>query len=376
MLRTALKFLWYDKAKSMGALMGIVISTFLIGQQAGVFVFLTNAMNVLARLNDQYIWVIDNKTENVTSLGKLDMRIQRQIASFPDVDRVYPYLTLNATVQFPDGDNSTVLLVGIQAPDFVGGPPPKYLLEGNLSSLLNDGAMCVEYFDSRAFPVSNIGTPFEINGRRAYVAVRTKGVRGFSSNGIVYTTIERARTLTKTPYYQASAFLVKINPGANADLVCRQINQHIYGVRAWKGKDLASATVSTILKTTSIGFSIGSLVVFAFIAGFFIVGLTLYSSAIDRLKDYGTMKAIGATNGYIRKLIYTQALIFALSGFTLGYLLLIGFKNGIAKTGLLFDYSPAFIGILVGIIVFISFGGASFAARRIARLEPAEVFRF
>jgi putative ABC transport system permease protein len=43
------------------------------------------------------------------------------------------------------------------------------------------------------------------------------------------------------------------------------------------------------------------------ISGFFIIGLTLYSSAVDRIRDYGTLKAIGATNGYITRLILLQS---------------------------------------------------------------------
>ena len=39
MLKTAWKFIKFDKAKSIGVVVGILISTFLIGQQLGVFFF-------------------------------------------------------------------------------------------------------------------------------------------------------------------------------------------------------------------------------------------------------------------------------------------------------------------------------------------------
>ena len=41
MLKTTFRFLMYDKAKTIGALFGVVIANFLIGQQTGIFVFLT-----------------------------------------------------------------------------------------------------------------------------------------------------------------------------------------------------------------------------------------------------------------------------------------------------------------------------------------------
>jgi putative ABC transport system permease protein len=88
------------------------------------------------------------------------------------------------------------------------------------------------------------------------------------------------------------------------------------------------------------------------------------------------MKAIGATNWYIAKLIYTQAAVFAIVGFGIGYLLMNAFRNGIAKTGLFFNYTNEFLAAFFCVILVIALGGASFAVRRIAKLEPAEVFRF
>lgn len=373
MLKAAFKFILYDKAKSFGALLGVVISTFLIGQQVGVFTFLTNSMNTLVRMNPQYVWVIDNRTENVNALAPLDMRVQRELESFPGVKKANPIYVGGALVQFPDGETSNVQLIGISAPDFAG-KPNKFEI-GGPESLIPDGAICVDFFDKRIFRSTEIGTQMEINKKKVYINARTRGLRGFGAS-YVYTTIERARALTKASPNTASAFLVETLPNTNKAELCKKINQNIFGVQAWEGDKLAESTLSIILKTTSIATSVGTLVIFAIISGFFIIGLTLYSAAVDRLKDYGTMKAIGATNGYIRKLIYLQAFLFASIGFGIGYSMVMGFKKGLSKTGLLFEFTPEFVGGFFLLILFIALGGASFAVRRITKLEPAEVFRF
>ena len=101
----------------------------------------------------------------------------------------------------------------------------------------------------------------------------------------------------------------------------------------------------------------------------------LYSAAIDRIKDYGTLKAIGATNGYIRKLILMQAVIYAIIGFLIGYALIEGFRNGIANAGTLFTFHPVTKVIFFLITATISISGTLFAIRRITKLEPASVFR-
>lgn len=362
----------FDKAKSIGALLGVVISTFLIGQQAGIFIFLTDSMSTLARLNPEYIWVVDGRTENVNSLGNLDIRISRQLESIEGISRVDPMYIGSGIVQYPEGESSVINLIGLQVPNFAGGPTK--LHEGKLTDLIPDGAVCIDIFDKRIFKSTKIGTAFEINKRKSYIAATTKGVRGFGGS-YGFTTIERARMYSNASKNATSAFLVTVPDPAKRQLVIDRINASIFGVHAWDGKELASSSVSVILRTTSIATSIGTLVIFAFISGFFIIGLTLYSAAIDRIKDYGTMKAIGATNGFIVKLIYLQASIFAVLGFAIGYVFLIGFKAGIASSGLFFSYPPAFIAFLVLVVLVIALGGATFAVRRIVKLEPASVFR-
>jgi len=122
------------------------------------------------------------------------------------------------------------------------------------------------------------------------------------------------------------------------------------------------------------GMSFGTLVLFAMISGFFIIGLTLYSSALDRIKDYGTLKAIGAKKSYVNKLIIAQAFLYAIIGYLIAMLLLIGFKFGVAGSGLVIDISPIFALFLLLITLIISVGGSLFAVRKIAKLEPASVF--
>ncbi|MCK6695606.1 MAG: ABC transporter permease, partial [Thermoanaerobaculia bacterium] len=74
MLHTALRFIRYDKAKSIGVVIGIVISTFLIGQQFGIATFLMGLMSTLVDNSNGDIWVVDAKTRDANTLGKLDVR--------------------------------------------------------------------------------------------------------------------------------------------------------------------------------------------------------------------------------------------------------------------------------------------------------------
>ncbi len=375
MLKTAWKFIRFDKAKSIGVIVGILISTFLIGQQLGVFMFLTNLMQALAVTVKADIWVVDSKTEDVNQLGKLDIRTLRVLQGMPGVKQAFPLLVSGAACNFNNGSSGAITIIGVDISQLNAVLDTSKIMAGRPLDLQADGAVSGELFDKKNLGDNlNIGTDFEINGKRAFFALQTKGFRGFGSSFSV-TTIERARFYANQPTNSISAVLIKLAPGANTDEVVATINKNLFGVRAWSSANLAKSTVKKILGTSGIALSTGTLIIFALIAGFFIIGLTMYSSALDRLKDYGTLKAIGAGNGYIRRLILTQALLFAGVGFAIGMLLLQGFKFGVAKSGLIFSFSPLIIGAMFATILLISLGGASFALRRISSVEPAAVFR-
>jgi putative ABC transport system permease protein len=373
MLHVAFRFIIFDKPKSIGALAGVIISIFLIGQQAGIFIFLTNAMASLVSNNAQYIWVVDEKTANVNALNNLDMRIGRQIESIPGVKQANPVVIAGAAAKFENGQASGITLIGSIAPGFRGGPWNMFI--GSKEAMVQEGAIITEYFDRKPLGGAVPGDYFEINGKKVFICGNTRGVRGFGAGAYAFSTIERVRSLTNFDKNKASAFLVEWDKNANPQEIIDHINSSINGVRAWNSRDFAVATIITVLKTSGIALSFGTLIVFALISGFIIIGLTLYSAAIDRIRDYGTLKAIGATNTYVRNLIIAQATMFSILGFVVGYTLVEGFRAGVANAGTIFSF-PIWVKFgLFGITLAIALGGSWFAVSRISKLEPAAVFR-
>jgi putative ABC transport system permease protein len=372
MLRVALRFIGYDKPKSIGVVLGIVISTFLVGQQTGIFLFLTGLMSSIVDNTQADIWVVDDRTANANALGPLDVRIGYQLESVPGVRKAYPFIVTGGMAKFEGGRSAPVQIVGAQPPAFRGGP--WRIVRGTAADLLEEAAVSVDEVDRKNLNGAALGTPFEINGKRAIVAVETRGVRGFG--GIfLFTTVARAREFGGMGPNKVSAFLVEVEPGAAPGRVRDAINGAISGVRAWTKVDFSRTTVATVLATSGIALSIGTLIVFATFAGMIIIGLTMFSAAVDRIRDYGTLKAIGADNGYIRRLILSQALIFGLVGYAIAIGLIEGFRSGIARTGIFFEYSQLIKFGFFAVTMIIALAGAAFAMRRISRLEPASVFR-
>ena len=375
MLNIAWKFIRFDKAKSIGVIFGILISTFLIGQQIGTFLFLSGLMGALATDVKADIWVVDSKTNDVNQLAVLDIRNLRAVQGLNGVKEAFPLIIAAAACNYKNGTSGAITLIGVNSNHLYAILDKGKITAGNTSDLQLDGAVSGEYFEKKNLGGNiDLGTDFEINGKRAFFALQTKDFRGFGSSFCV-TTIERAQFYSNQSVNNINAVLVNLVPGQEVDKVVADINTNIHGVRAWPSKKLALSSVMKILMSSGIALSTGTLILFALIAGFFIIGLTMYSSALDRLKDYGTLKAIGAGNRYISRLILTQALLFSIVGFLIGLLLLEGFRRGVEQSGLIFSFSPLILLAMFATIGLISLSGASFALSRIRSVEPATVFR-
>ncbi|MDO4671386.1 MAG: ABC transporter permease, partial [Porphyromonadaceae bacterium] len=199
-------------------------------------------------------------------------------------------------------------------------------------------------------------------------------VRGYGAS-FCYTSLNNAREFTGMSPNLVSAIIIKADNHYEISDVCNRINRSFPGIRAWDRNELEKRTIKTILRESNMGVSFGSLVIFAVISGFFIIGLTLYTSTFDRVKDYGTLKAIGATNGYISRLVLLQAFLYAVVGYVIAVILLFMMKFGVAKSGLSLIIPPELLVELFLLTTFISVGGSFFAVAKLKKLEPASVFK-
>lgn len=371
MLKEAFKFMWYDKTKMFGILFGIILSVFLIGQNIGICFSLLNSTISLAKYNQKYIWVVSDKSQQVSDLPLLDMRIYRELMSINGIKKVNQLVVGAGSAKFSNGTKTGITMIGTQAPSFAGGPWK--FAYGNLQDLQQEGAVIGDAYDPIQAKNIKLGDHFEYNGNRVVLIGQTKGAKGL---GIAYafTTVERARKLCKIPTTKASAFLVEKVDGASTEQVINAINKEIPGVKARDGAAYTNESLKYFALNSGIVSSFGILVVFAIITGFAIVGLTMFSAVTDRLKDYGTIKAIGGTNAIIRKLILWQAIIYSFIGFIIAYTLLYGFVQA-TKTNLDIQLTPELILFLVIVTLIIAVLGSLLAMRKIIKLEPAAIFR-
>ena len=117
--------------------------------------------------------------------------------------------------------------------------------------------------------------------------------------------------------------------------------------------------------------------VIASLVGTLVVGLVVYSGTIERRREYGVLKAIGARNIVLYRLVAVQALVAAVAGVAVG----VGLAALAAQ--LIMALRPQFLVVIepasalmaLGIGLGMAVVAALVPVRLLAHLAPADVFR-
>lgn len=378
MLSTAFKFVRFEKSKSMGILTAIVISIYLIGIELGMFFYLADIIGgIVGNSNPQYaqVFVVKKQTENVNQLSTFDIRWVNQIRSIDGVSDTHGLVLTNVSVRFPNGKDAPAMIIGSDYPKLAAGPYPDLVHLGSVESLAVPQVVSTDIYDNKTLRYDvELGTRFEINGKSATTGVITKDAKGFTSP-LIYTTADKARYYSGMSPTQVSGIIVTVPDATKIESVSSKINQIAPDLKAWPAEDIRTATIVNVMTANNMGMSFATLVLFGIISGFFIIGLTMYSVTYDRIKDYGTLKAIGASGGYITRLVITQSVIYAIIGYFVSLVLLIISKIGMAKGGLIISLTPALLSFLFLTTLIISVGSSYFSIRKLRKVEPSSVFR-
>jgi putative ABC transport system permease protein len=121
--------------------------------------------------------------------------------------------------------------------------------------------------------------------------------------------------------------------------------------------------------------NMGVTVFLGILVGIVVVAQTLYTSAVEHVKEFGTVKAIGGSNWDIYRILGEQALIAAVVGFVVGGLMSWAIRPLMAKLYLNVLVSPSFALAVFAGTVLMCLGAAMLSFRRVAGIDPALVFR-
>jgi len=312
----AVKTLLADRGKLLTAVVGIVFSVVLVNIQGGLFLGLIRKASLLVDQADADIWVGHKKMTNVDFPHDVPRRWVQRIRSVPGVAMAEPYLVGHGMMTLPDGGFEPVLVVGCDPSSLLGGSSAAFGCDAR--KLHQADGIIIDAYDADKLGFPRVGDVREIGRQKARIVDFSHGILGFLVTPYVFTTIDRAAGYLSRPTDVASYFLVRTEPGADVDEVAARIKARLPDVEVFSRDRYAAVSVSYWLRRTGIGISFGAATALGLIVGLAVVAQTLYASVLDRLTEFGTLKAIGAAEGQIYGLVLNQAILLAAVGSAFG----------------------------------------------------------
>jgi putative ABC transport system permease protein len=96
---------------------------------------------------------------------------------------------------------------------------------------------------------------------------------------------------------------------------------------------------------------------------------------MDHIREYGTLKAMGATNTYLYRVIVEQAVASAIVGYLLAMAVSYFVVKGSQTGGAAIMVPPEMAIGMLGLTVVMCVGAAFVSISKVTRLDPAMVFK-
>jgi putative ABC transport system permease protein len=219
-----------------------------------------------------------------------------------------------------------------------------------------------------------VGDVLEINDKRAVVVGISETKLSFQRVPLLYTTYSRAMSYSPGERLKLSYILAGLQEGYTADMVKENITTKTE-LKALTKKDFQDLSVQYVMQNTGIPINFGTSVLLGFFVGAAIAGQMFFSFTHDNIKQFGALKAMGASNWRLVKMIMMQGLFVGITGWGLGVGLAALFghltKGGVLAFMMIWEIlALSATGVMIIIII-----AALISIRKVIKLEPAIVFK-
>lgn len=373
MLTLAKRNLFQDKLRLAVTLTGVVFAVVLIIVELGLFFGFIETTSALIDHSQADLWVTSSHVPYLELGVPMNERKFYQVQAVPGVADADKYIVRYTRWNRLDGGQNQIQIVGFNLDSARGGP--WNVVEGSIDDLKTPDAVMVDEVYKNKLGVSRIGEVFEINGHRARVVGFTHGIRSFTTSPCVFTSFRNALDYAPLHDNQTTYVLVRAEPGADVEEVRQNILDNVDGVDVLTTKQFSRMTQNYWTFTTGAGIAILLAAVLGVIVGFVVVAQTIYATTMDHIKEFGTLKAMGAPNSYVQKVILMQAGISAAIGYVVG----IAVSSFIVHFGqpagapILLNWWMALVTLVLTLAMCM--GAALISIKKVTQLDPATVFK-
>jgi putative ABC transport system permease protein len=299
------------------------------------------------------------------SAGVLPERLEPLLRETPGVAEVAGVLVNNVT-HLKD-KNKFVMMFGINPETYNRIGRGLEIVEGR--GLEKSGDLLVDTVLAQADQIQ-VGDKLQIMNRDFEVV----GIPRAGAGVRIYMGLEDMQTSTAQPG-DVSFFFVKTKEGEEVSQVVAELEKRFEGYKV-----TALEFLSETMKENALGLKefIRALSAFAALISCLVILLAMYTTIIERTREIGILKALGASRGYILKVVMAESFLICLMGVGTGFLLSVLGRSALLHffPTLTVDLIPrwfllsAIMGIGGGLI------GALYPAYRAAKLDPVEALNF
>jgi putative ABC transport system permease protein len=373
MVSLARRNLLHDRLRFAITVAGVAFAVTLVLVQVGLFMGLLAKATVTIENASADLWITSKETPNVDFAHTFPETRVLRVRGVPGVERADNLLIQFMNIQLPSGAEEGCLVYALD--DFTAWNLPWNVQGADVSDLRRGAYVLMDRSAERRFGPFSVGDHREILGRRFKIIGTTTGAASFTTAPIVFMDYRNAQELLETLQGKTEYILVKTAPGADALAVKAEIRRRLPFNDVYTRDEWARRSRTYWVVSTGLGMNMGITVFLGILVGIVVVAQTLYTSAVEHVKEFGTVKAIGGSNWDIYRILGEQAVIAAVVGFVLGGLMSLAMRPAMAKLYLNVLISPGFAAaVFVGTIAM-CLGAAMLSFRRVASIDPALVFR-
>ncbi|URR35681.1 ABC transporter permease [Thermosynechococcus sp. HN-54] len=392
MVSLARKNLLEDFSRFLVAQLGITFAVSLVTVQTGLLEGFGRSATLLVNRSQADFWIASNELRYFGLTLPIEYQVVLDAQAVEGVAAAEPLLIQSAMWRRSETEAiDPVQVVGLEPRGTL--LPLTTVAGAALTELEKPYSVIVDRIDLNALSLTALGEQGRVNNYPATVIGWSRGVKSIVSSPYVFTSLETANLYLNFPRFDTSEpipeflplvspstrityVMVKAKPGEDLAKVQERLRAAFPNYQVLSRAALTEMTRRYWLASTSVGFILGLGAGVGMVVGVVIVSQILYSSVSDRLQEYGTLKAMGASDWYLYRIIIEQALWMAV----LGYLPGLGLCWGLGiwtmhARAIQIVITPQLALAVFSATVAMCVSASLLAIQKVMRLDPAQVFR-
>lgn len=375
MLWLALKTLFHEKGRLIITLTGIIFSTVLTLTQVSMYLGMMGNATSVIRHTGADIWITSKNIQNFDFANPFPEERINRVNAIPDILWADKIILTWGFLKLADGGQEQVQIIGFNPDTGIGAP--WFMRTGKASDVKGGRYLIADKTAEQRLGKLETGSLWELNENRFRLVGLSEGIKSFTTAPIIFMSYNQTRNFHKGWVLadQTSYIVAKVKDKRKIKEVVATLKATMKDNDIFTRKGFISKTVMYWTVQTGIGMGYFLTAILGLIVGGAIVGQTIYANTMEHLREFGTLKALGARNTDIYRVIFSQVGISAVFGFAVGAVLILLMKNGIEKAGVSLYLNPVLFFILFLIILSICFLSAYFSVRKVRTLDPVMVFK-